>query len=451
MAVTEGLEFMPLDGRLGSGAMEASSNAGVTPEGVRAGDRAALHALVDRRGPAVIAFCTQVCGPRAADRAAAEAFARFRAAVRDAPDLSVLDPEALLRGATRHAAASLARQPSGPPPSGKLRSRGTQTCEHVPTMLAARANGALGKADLERLTRHLDRCERCNALAEIFRRAELAYQDPAVDTLGTDTSSVLIDALLAVSETGVGTAPAPAPDAPQVEALDGAFGHLPDLDDEVPIVVAVPDPEPVVAAEPEAEVVDPGAAAELVVVEQVAEPADELDPEALAAVPLPEAAPGELEAADEDGDDDVDYGETIEWDNDLPEVAALAHDPDAEPAPDAPLLTGGKARRSGGPRPLAILLPVLLVVALAAGAAALAGFFDSDDGAVTVSKPPAVRVEAPVTTPLPIKIKKPAASTTAPASTATPAGTGTTASGTAASTGTAAGGTGTTAAGATTP
>ena len=150
----------------------------------------------------MIAFCTQVCGPQVADRAAAEAFARFRAAVRDAPDLESLDPEALLRGATRHAAASMARQPSGPPPHGKLRSRGTQTCQHVPTMLAARANGALGQADLERIARHLDRCERCDALAEIFRRAELAYQDPPVDTLGTDTSSVLLDALHAVPEHG---------------------------------------------------------------------------------------------------------------------------------------------------------------------------------------------------------------------------------------------------------
>jgi hypothetical protein len=127
MAVNEAVEYMPLDGRLGSAAMEGSSEKGVTPEGLKAGDRAALQAVVERRGPAVIAFCTQVCGPQMADRAAAEAFARFRAAVRDAPDLSVLDPEALLRGATRHAAASMARQPSGPPPHGKLRSRGTQT------------------------------------------------------------------------------------------------------------------------------------------------------------------------------------------------------------------------------------------------------------------------------------------------------------------------------------
>ncbi|WP_445150630.1 zf-HC2 domain-containing protein [Baekduia sp. Peel2402] len=391
MAVNEALEYMPLDGRLGSAAMEGSSDKGVTPEGVKAGDRAALAALVERRGPAVVAFCTQVCGPRMADRAAAEAFARFRAAVRDAPDLTALDPEGLLRGATRHAAASLARQPSGPPPSGKLRSRGTQTCQHVPTMLAARANGALGKADLERLARHLERCERCDALAEIFRRAELAYQDPAVDTLGTDTSSVLIEALEAVSLTPHGVAPAPAPDAPVGETLTGAYPQLPDLDDEVPIVVEVPVPAAVEAETP--------ADAE----------ADALleDVEAGVAAPL-------------DAGDELDFGATAEWNNELPDAIADEHDalPEAEPGT---VLTGGKKARRSGARPLVILLPVLLVLALGAAAAALGGVFSGDDGAATVSKPPAPQVEAPVTTPLPIKVKAKAKTTTS-----TTAATGTT-------------------------
>jgi hypothetical protein len=413
MAVTEGLEYMPLDGRLGSAAMEGSSDRGVTPEGVRAGDRAALQALVDRRGPAVVAFCAQVCGPQNADRAAAEAFARFRAAVRDAPDMSGLDPEALLRGATRHAAASMARQPSGPPPHGRLRSRGTQTCEHVPTMLAARANGALGAADLERIGRHLDRCERCDALAEIFRRAELAYQDPPVDTLGTDTSSVLLEALRAVPEHGHSVAPAPADGMSTGTALNGAFPHLPDLDDEVPIAVAVPAPP-----EPEEE-------------------------------PEHEVAPAEADAiADADDDEhdlaaaDEDFGETAEWDHELP--AADAAPESAVPAAEAPVLTGGHTRRSGRSRPLVLVLPVLLVLALAAGAAGLAGFFDGDDGAATISKPSAPRVQAPVTTPLPIRLKaaKPAttAATTdaaAPAETATGTGAATSDDTSTATTGTA--------------
>lgn len=412
MAVNEALEYMPLDGRLGSAAMEGSSEKGVTPEGVKAGDRAALAALVERRGPAVVAFCTQVCGPRMADRAAAEAFARFRAAVRDAPDVNALDPEALLRGATRHAAASLARQPSGPPPHGKLRSRGTQTCQHVPTMLAARANGALGKADLERLARHLERCERCDALAEIFRRAELAYQDPSVDTLGTDTSSVLIEALEAVPTTPHAIAPAPSPDAPPAgETLVGAYPALPDLDDEVPIVVEVPQP---IAAEPA--VADTGAYADDDALED--DDHEPLDPEA---AELSEDVVAGV-AAPVDAEDDVDFGATSEWgdedlayaDDELGAGGSAADGLDA--AEPGSVLTGGKVRRSGAPRPLVILLPLLLVLALAAGAAALGGVFSSDDGAATVSKPPAPQVEAPVTTPLPVKVKaKTTTSTTATA------------------------------------
>lgn len=386
MAVNEAVEYVPLDGRLGSAAMEGSSDKGVTPEGVKAGDRAALQALVERRGPAVVAFCTQVCGPQMADRAAAEAFARFRAAVRDAPDLKGIDPEGLLRGATRHAAASMARQPSGPPPHGKLRSRGTQTCQHVPTMLAARANGALGSADLDRLARHLERCERCDALAEIFRRAEIAYQDPSVDTLGTDTSSVLIAALEAVPTTPHAIAPAPAPDAePAGETLQGAYPALPDLDDEVPIVVEVP-------VEPEAEVAELAG-----------------DVEAGVAAPV-------------DAGDDADY--TVEYDlAELPPAAVDEHDPLAPEAEPAPLLTGGKARRTSRPRALVVLLPVLLVVALAGAAAALGGVFSGDDGAATVSKPPAPQVQAPVTTPLPVKVKakKPSASASSAAPSSTTA------------------------------
>jgi hypothetical protein len=405
MAVTtEGLEYMPLDGRLGSAAMDGSSNgSGATPQGVRAGDRASLQAVVDRRGPAVIAFCTQVCGPHDATRAAAEAFARFRAAVRDAPDLTVVDPEVLLRGATRHAAASMARAPMGPPPHGKLRSRGTQTCEHVPTMLAARANGALGEADLERLARHLDRCERCSALGEIFHRAELSYQDPPFDTLGTDTSSVLLDALEAVPMQTIGVGPAPDPDAPASGmALEGAFGHLPDLEDEVPVeVIAVPaaaaaEEEPAaqavaeddVAADEEEAEADADADAPALEVEHVDAPAEELDPAALAAEPLPDQAPPA-----------GDLGETAEWDSVVP------HPDDVAAVAAAPVLEGGRERRSR--RGALVALPMIVVAAAVAGVLALAGVFGGNDGTPpTESHRVPTGIEKPVLTPLPVHVAK---------------------------------------------
>jgi hypothetical protein len=396
-ATTEALEYMPLDGRLGSAAMDVSSNAsGVTPDGVRAGDPVALRALVDRRGPAVIAFCSQVCGPAAATTAAAEAFARFRAAVRDTPDLEAVDPETLLRGATRHAAASMARIPVGPPPHGRLRSRGTQTCAHVPTMLAARANGALGDADLERLARHLDRCERCNAMAEIFRRAEQAYQDPAVDTLGVDASRVLMAAMESVSPHGLGTAPAPASGAPAGEPLDGAFGHLPDLDDEVPLDDEHQDMVPALE------------------VEEVAEPAEELDAADLTAEPLPAEAPPAEATGEHDA---LDLGETMEWEV-LPTPPA-EREPGGRDGASAPvLLEGGKQRRSGGPvRALLIALPMLVVAAFIVGALAVAGVFGGDEGApAQQTRHAPTGIQAPVITPLPVKVKKPVATSGTPAS-----------------------------------
>jgi hypothetical protein len=410
---TEALEYMPLDGRLGSAAMDGSSNAsGVTPEGVREGDPTALRALVDRRGPAVIAFCTQVCGRDNAPVAAAEAFARFRAAVRDAPDLSAVDPETLLRGATRHAAASMARTPLGPPPHGVLRSRGTKTCEHVPTMLAARANGALGQADLERLARHLDRCERCNAMAEIFRRAEFSYQDPSVDTLGLDTSTILLEALESVPTEAIGVAPAPAADAPAAaEPLTGAFPTLPDLEDEEPI-------EP----EPQAEAVE-------LPVEHVDEPAEELDADALSAEPLPEDEPPVAETGE---DDALDLGETMEWEV-LPSLPGQEDTGDEPVVAAAPaILEGGtKKRRTAGPvRALLIALPVLVVAGFIVAALALSGVFGGDNGSTPQqSHRPAAGIQAPVLTPLPVKVAKPAASSATPgtASSATPSATGTTA------------------------
>src|SRR5436189_4694569 len=95
-----------------SGPMQQTVNpAVVTPSGVRDGDPAALHGLCERRGASVSAYCHEVCGAEEATRAAAEAFARFRAAVVALDDLTTIDPEALLLSATRHAAASLATIP----------------------------------------------------------------------------------------------------------------------------------------------------------------------------------------------------------------------------------------------------------------------------------------------------------------------------------------------------
>ena len=79
--------------------------AAITPSGVRNGDPAALAGLCAVRGPSVLAYCRHVAGDNRAADAAADAFARFRAAVVETGDPSDLNPEALLINATRAAAA----------------------------------------------------------------------------------------------------------------------------------------------------------------------------------------------------------------------------------------------------------------------------------------------------------------------------------------------------------
>src|SRR5439155_1394361 len=92
--------------------MAHAPTAAVTAKGIRDGDRAALGALVARRGAAVLAYCDRVASPGRALEAAGEAFARFRREVVAAPEPRALDPEALLLGATRRAAAACAPRPA---------------------------------------------------------------------------------------------------------------------------------------------------------------------------------------------------------------------------------------------------------------------------------------------------------------------------------------------------
>lgn len=166
--------------------MASSSHAAVTPDGIRDGDPAALAALVERRGNAVLAYCEAVCPPASAERAAAEAFARFRSVVANAADPRVLDPDALLLTTTRHAAASLTPVPT-PAPSlrNRLGVRGAspETCALVPGLLAARAEGELSAPDRERLAKHLERDASCRRLADAVERAERAYTSPPARTV----------------------------------------------------------------------------------------------------------------------------------------------------------------------------------------------------------------------------------------------------------------------------
>lgn len=273
--------------------MEGPTQAAVTPAGVRDGSPAALTGLVARRGTAVLAFCEAVCDPADAPLAAAEAFARFRGAVAAADDPGGLHPEVLLLGATRHAAAALARHAV---PTSGVRSRlgrgrdRVPLCPQVPALLAARADDMLGPTDLDMLAQHLDRDPACREIEAAFRRAERAYRSPPDRRLPGEVEHAILVAL-------VGAAPMADAD---VEALLGPQAPaLPDVtepwdDDEEwefadDNVVAPPadeaSPAIVAEAEPAAEPEPVTEPEPLLAPEPVAEPEPEPEPAAVAAPP----------------------------------------------------------------------------------------------------------------------------------------------------------------------
>ncbi|MEA2304391.1 MAG: hypothetical protein QOH43_1671 [Solirubrobacteraceae bacterium] len=188
--------------------MTDGDDATVTPSGVRDGDPEALEAVVARRGPAVLAFCQAACGPETAVRVAAEAFARFRAAVVAAPDAATLVPDELLLGATRHAAASFAQvTPAGGGVRRVLgRPVGPNPCADVPAMLAARAEASLTPADLQRLARHLDRCAGCKWLESAFSGAEAAFRSPPEGPPPEQAAATILAAMRAAAPVGPGAA-----------------------------------------------------------------------------------------------------------------------------------------------------------------------------------------------------------------------------------------------------
>ena len=188
---------------------------GISPVGLRAGDPATCEALCERRGAAVLAYCRHVAEPGAAVAAAAESFARFRAAVIAIPEGADVDPDLLLLSATRHAAAEHAPRPARTRIATQLGAghRRPQACALVPELLAARAEDLLSDADRLRLTRHLQSCRSCEEAQRRFGEAEGSYRNPPDAPPDAAASAAIVSAL---------TAGAPAPDG-----ADATAAHLP--------------------------------------------------------------------------------------------------------------------------------------------------------------------------------------------------------------------------------
>jgi putative zinc finger protein len=202
----------------------------VTPDGVRDGDPAALSGLTERRGAAVLAYATWVAAPGEAVAAAAEAFARFRAAVVVAEDPATVDPERTLLRGTRYASALAA--PVEVPLRIRLRGAGAAaSCALVPELLAARAERELSEPDRTRLVRHLSRCAPCRAAEARFRAGEHAYRDTPDQPPPPEAAREIMRALLAA-------APRTATSAPTLrvvgEESDVEAAHVPTSDAAAP-------------------------------------------------------------------------------------------------------------------------------------------------------------------------------------------------------------------------
>jgi hypothetical protein len=162
---------------------------GVSARGVLDGDAEALGGLCDGRGPSVVGYCARICGPERAVEAAAAAFAAFRAGAVRARDPLSIDPEELLLGRTRAAAAQRAPKPAASLVFAEI------PCSQIPVLLAERASGSISPADEDRLRQHLARCAACQAVEGIQEEAERTYFHPTLDAVDPVSRLEIIDAL----------------------------------------------------------------------------------------------------------------------------------------------------------------------------------------------------------------------------------------------------------------
>src|SRR3954453_4885116 len=174
--------------------------AAITPQGIRDGDPAVLAALAARRGPAVMAFATEICDEHFAVRATADAFARFRAAVATDEEAVKLHPDALLLRCARRAALDLA--PRGP----------DLGCGPAADLLIARAERTIKARDAGLLKRHLESCEHCADLSDRLDAADRAYRESDDAPLDPSAIGPMVAALAAAAPVRPrATEPEPAP------------------------------------------------------------------------------------------------------------------------------------------------------------------------------------------------------------------------------------------------
>jgi sortase A len=169
----------------------------IDPPRVLAADQGAdLAAFYDRRAAAALAYCSRLCAPEAIADAVEAAFARVfdAAAAGERLDDDALD--ARLRSAVRSESARRASAATAGMPARRLLERLADSnrggaCNLMPALLAARAEGALSDADVDRMQQHLRRCAECRTAEQRFDEAERSF-----DALATEDAPALGRSLL---------------------------------------------------------------------------------------------------------------------------------------------------------------------------------------------------------------------------------------------------------------
>ena len=169
--------------------------ADITRLTIRDGDPAALAALCERRGAAVLAYCEQVAARGQAANAAADAFARLRVAVVSPEEGPRLQADALLLHLVRRAAVTRAFDASGERDENHI----SETCPAQQFELVAYVEDSLPPPDRAAIEDHLVRCVGCSTSVRRLQAGERAFQRPPRAPLPVGVAEELLAALLSVA------------------------------------------------------------------------------------------------------------------------------------------------------------------------------------------------------------------------------------------------------------
>jgi hypothetical protein len=203
---------------------------------IRAGDEDAVAGFFDVHAPQAMRYSAALLRPEEAQAAVLEGFSHWRTIV--AESSSDLDLDETFRSSIRTATAVRVPPPAASGKRALRRLLGTSPastpCGLMPSLLAARDNGALATADRARLANHLSTCRQCADLAERYALAEHAWSEPPAEP---------VDDALRTAALGVATAQEYEPEVPHEYQPETAREYEPEAPH--------PEPEPVQEYEPE--------------------------------------------------------------------------------------------------------------------------------------------------------------------------------------------------------